>query len=132
MSAISTNRVSRTTHELSVIVTSESDSKLKQYIESLRQGAGYGIGIEVCEIKSVPGKYVLIIHNGEQDLERASVRVSNGKIISGKATEKLEAMLKERKIAFELYERISIEDPNALKLDLKLPEKPNLVYNPNN
>ena len=115
---------------LTVLATAESDERLRELIERLKENPGYGPGREVREDKGVPGKYILTIHNGEQDLDSQSVRVVSGMIIAGKAKSTIENILREAGVGFKEYSNVEIPNPNATPLRLQLPEKPQLVYSP--
>ena len=119
--------------KLTVIVTSESDEKLGELIEGLKQEAtawDTGNAIAIRRDNKISGKYIIIRHNAEQDLDSKSVRFINGKIIVDGAVSTIESMLRTNKIAFEEYSKVEIPDPNARTLDIELPQKAELIYTP--
>ena len=117
--------------KLSVIVTQESDKKLKSLIEGLKRDSGYDMGLDVRRVSEVPGKYVLEGHNGFMNLTNSCVRVYQGKIITKDAQDMIEGVLRGNKIGFNLYEElISPEIANSPKPNIKLPKSPDLAYTP--
>jgi len=115
--------------KLTVIATSEPSSELRKRIERLARDVEYSLGLDVIKDEKVQGKYELIIHNGEADIDRQSVRVVNRMIIAGKAAGTIEAMLRENKTPFRRYDKVELTNPNAPKIRLHLPKQPNLTYN---
>lgn len=118
--------------KLSVIIAQESDEKLEELIEKLKQPPGYGPGRDVIKIKNIPGKYILSDHRGRLT-ESHIVRIIDGKIIVGKALNLIEQMLRRNKITFKEYNEIKIsgKEADAPHPAIYLPDRtPNLIYKP--
>jgi len=115
---------------LTLFETFESSERLSELIERLEESPGYGDGRDVRKDKEIPGKYILIIHNGEEDLGRHSVRVLEGRILAGKASSLIEGILRREKIRFARYENVQVQDPNAQVPKMQIPKKPECLYLP--
>ncbi len=115
--------------KLSVFETYQDNKTLEKLIKSLKRDAtGYMPGLDIKKDEKIEGKYILEKHRGTITDTTYSIRIINGKIISGQAS--VEDILRSKNIAFKRYDNINMENPNSQNLELELPEKANLIYNP--
>ncbi len=119
--------------KLSLIVTRESDEKLCELIEGLKNPPGFGEKVKITRFEDLPGKYGLEWHCGEFCYGGMLVRVVNGMILANRARYLIESVLRDEKISFEEYEEfdISKQKLDSKKLTINEPgTSPNLIYIP--
>ncbi len=86
------------------------------------------MGVE--EDKKVKRGYNLLVTGGSPPQLAGSLRINHSKIILYKATETIERLLRKNKIPFLEYEKVEIKNPRAKNLNVNLPEKLTLIYQP--
>ena len=114
-----------------VIETNETNEKLENLLLSQKQDAtGYCPGLDIKEIKEIPGLYKLEYHRGTITDKAKIIRIYNQKFITKTLVDFTENILRKNKIQYNLYENIEIEDPKAKELTLNLPETSIVDYIP--
>ncbi len=113
--------------EFDIYKTNKSSKELEEIIFHLKCPLGYGPNIKAERDQDIKDKY--IIETRDQTLNGVFIVWINGdKIIVRGASPIIEKSLRDKKIAFEKFERVPLQDENSLLFYLR--PVPNLIYSP--
>ena len=110
-----------------IYITNKSHKELEEILYHLKCPIGYGPQIKVKKDKHNQERY--IIETRDHTLNGVFIVILHeNKIIVSEASPLIEKNLRDKKIAFEKYERVPLQDENSLSFSLR--PVPNLIYSP--